>query len=294
MDFKVALVGFGEAGQSLATAAKWQDQATAFDKKTLGDRFVAGAKLADYAAAGIIDSLTSDEAVSSSLVILSLVTADQALSAAEEAARSIRDGAFYLDGNSVAPQTKAAAAQMIERAGAHYVDMAIMAPVVASGLSVPILVSGALALQAQAALRNLGFDRVDVAGNEVGRASSIKMIRSVIVKGIEALTAECVTAAERAGVLAEVLASLDASSAPATWAERADYNLDRMMVHGLRRAAEMEEVVKTLDALGTGAAMTRGTVERQRAIGSLGTGRPPTGLEAKLSALADAEKVEAA
>jgi len=103
-----------------------------------------------------------------------------------------------------------------------------------------------------------------------------------------------VLAADRAGVLTEVLASLDGSPAPTSWAERADYNLDRMMVHGLRRAAEMEEVVKTLDALGTGAAMTRGTVERQRAIGARGYGLPPTGLDAKLAALADASKVEAA
>ena len=51
--------------------------------------------------------------------------------------------------------------------------------------------------------------------------------------------------------------------------ERADYNLDRMLVHGTRRAAEMEEVVKTLEALGTGSIMSRGTVARQRAIGSL-------------------------
>ena len=76
----------------------------------------------------------------------------------------------------------------------------------------------------------------------------------------------------------EVIASLDASWPGADWARRFDYNLDRMMVHGLRRAAEMEEVVKTLDALGTGSAMTRGTVERQRAMGVAAACAPPEGL----------------
>ena len=48
------------------------------------------------------------------------------------------------------------------------------------------------------------------------------------------------------------------------WAAKADYNLERMRTHGLRRAAEMEEVAKTLTALGVQPLMTNGTVIRQR------------------------------
>jgi hypothetical protein len=114
-----------------------------------------------------------------------------------------------------------------------------------------------------------------------------------MVKGIEALTAECILAADRAGVLDEVIASLDASPPPADWMRRADYNLDRMLEHGLRRAAEMEEVVKTLEALGTGSAMTRGTVVRQRELGALGA-TSPEGLAAKLALLDPDRKAEAA
>src|SRR3546814_6732123 len=113
-------------------------------------------------------------------------------------------------------------------------------------------------------------------------ASSIKMIRSVMVKGFEALTAECVMAAASAGVLDEVLFSLDESESAQPWHSRADYNLGRMMVHGLRRAAEMEEVAKTLDGLGTGSVMTRGTIERQRAIGTLCLREPASGIAGKL------------
>jgi hypothetical protein len=91
-----------------------------------------------------------------------------------------------------------------------------------------------------------------------------------MVKGIEALTAQCFLAAERAGVVEEVRASLNASWPGIDWAEKADYNFDRMLVHGLRRAAEMEEVAKTLDGLGTGSEMARATTVVQRRIGSLG------------------------
>ncbi|HEX7741541.1 MAG TPA: DUF1932 domain-containing protein, partial [Sphingobium sp.] len=181
-------------------------------------------------------------------------------------------------------------AKAIEAAGGHYVDVAIMAPVDPAGLSAPLLLSGGRATEARDRLGALGFANARVVGDVVGRASSIKMIRSVMVKGIEALTAECVLAAEAAGVLDEVLGSLDASEKGRPWGERADYNLDRMLVHGLRRAAEMEEVVKTLEGLGAGAAMTRGTVERQRAIGALGVKVAPDGLVGKIGRIAGSSR----
>jgi hypothetical protein len=55
-----------------------------------------------------------------------------------------------------------------------------------------------------------------------------------------------------------------------------------MMVHGIRRAEEMDEAVRTLEDLGVEPALTRGTVRRQREIGSLRLGRPATGLAAKI------------
>jgi hypothetical protein len=168
--------------------------------------------------------------------------------------------------NSVAPATKRAPRRRWRPAGGRYVDVAIMAPVNPARLAVPLLLSGAEAAAAAKALAALGFSHVRVVGPQVGEASSIKMIRSVIVKGIEALTAEAMLAAHAAGVAGEVLRSLDGSERPAPWAERADYNLDRMLVHGRRRAEEMEEVVRTLEGLGVEPLMTRATVTRQREI----------------------------
>jgi hypothetical protein len=84
-------------------------------------------------------------------------------------------------------------------------------------------------------LRALGFGNLRIVGQEVGRASAIKMIRSVMVKGVEALTAEMMLGAEAAGVVEEVLASLDASERPRPWAEKAAYNIERMVTHGAPR-----------------------------------------------------------
>ncbi|KQM21541.1 DUF1932 domain-containing protein [Novosphingobium sp. Leaf2] len=292
----LGLIGFGEAGRTFAAAGGWRD-AQVFDRLTTDAR-ARDAKRAEYAEVGIAGCETLDEVVGQASAILSLVTADQALAVAASVAERINPGTAYCDMNSVAPDTKREAARLIEAAGGRYSDVAVMAPVNPARLSVPLLVSGAHADEARMRLEALGFVGVGIVGDEVGRASSIKMIRSVIVKGIEALSAECVLAAAAAGVSAEVLASLDASSKPATWTDRADYNLDRMMIHGLRRAAEMEEVVKTLDALGTGSAMTRATVERQRAIGALQLGHPASGLSGKVDQIraktADKDRTQAA
>lgn len=273
-------IGFGEAAAALSGAVP-----RGYDRK-IYDPATREAKLADFAAAGVAACPDTATAVIGADAVLSLVTADQQHAAVLAAAPHLKTGALFLDLNSVAPQAKREAADAIAAAGGRYVDVAVMAPVHPARHAVPMLVSGPHAEEGAVALRDLGMTKVRVVEGPVGTASSIKMIRSVVIKGIEALTAECALAADKAGVLDEVLASLDASPPPTNWATRADYNLERMMVHGARRAAEMEEVVRTLDALGTGSAMTRGTVKRQLAIGALGLAAPDT-LAAKLAILTE-------
>jgi 3-hydroxyisobutyrate dehydrogenase-like beta-hydroxyacid dehydrogenase len=243
---RIAVIGFGEAAQAFAQSG-WH----AFD---LADRHAA------CRASGVTAAASSDAAVAGARLVLSLVTADAALEAARAAARSIAPGALFLDMNSVAPMTKRAAAEPIETAGGRYVDVAIMAPVHPLRRAVPLLVSGPHARAAADALTAQGFGSVAVAGDAVGQASSIKLIRSVMVKGVEALTAEMMAAADAAGVSEAVLASLGDG-----WRTKADYNLERMATHGARRAAEMEEAARTLEALGIDPVMTRGTIVRQRA-----------------------------
>lgn len=279
MERQVAIIGFGEAGRAFAAGALPGIALSAYDLKQ-GDP----AMQAALAIAGVRAANSAADALTDAEAALSLVTADQALAAAQDYAGYLSPGALWLDMNSVAPETKRAAAAAIEAAGRRYVDVAVMAPVDPARRSVPLLVAGPHANDALALLSSMGFSDVHRVEGGIGDASAIKMIRSVIVKGIEALTAEALLAADAAGVRDEVLASLDASDRPKSWTLRADYNLDRMMVHGLRRAAEMEEVVKTLDTLGTGSAMSRGTVVRQKALGALGLA-PPDGLDAKLAAL---------
>jgi 3-hydroxyisobutyrate dehydrogenase-like beta-hydroxyacid dehydrogenase len=285
MKRNIACIGFGEAADAFVSDwAGRPEKLRAYDRKT-DDAATRDAKLCDYARHELDGRDTVDEALAGATAVLSLVTADQALAAAGAGAAHLPSGALWFDMNSVAPDTKRAAERAVAAAGGRYVDVAVMAPVHPQRAAVPLLVSGPHAVDGASELRAIGFSNVRVVEGPIGAASGIKMIRSVLVKGLEALTAECVLAAEAAGVRDEVIESLDASWPGAAWAARANYGLDRMLVHGLRRAAEMEEVVKTLDALGTGSVMSRGTVLRQRALGALGL-KPQEGLTAKLRAIA--------
>ena len=259
MDHRIALIGYGEAGSTFARAGRWNG--------TRGFDLLAERRAA-LAADGLTPCAGPMDAVAGAPLVLSLVTADQAVAAATNAAPGLAAGALWCDMNSVAPETKRAAARIVEDNGGRYVDVAVLAPVDPLRLAVPVLLSGAAANEAAQALAALGFTDIRVVGDEVGRASAIKLIRSVMVKGVEALTAEMMLAAEAAGVADEVLASLDASERPRPWTERAAYNLERMATHGLRRAAEMDEAALCLEALGVEPAMTRATVRRQREAAS--------------------------
>lgn len=262
-------IGFGEAAQAFASG--WAGAAgplVAHDIK-LDDPTKAPATHAACATLSVTPAPTP-AALADCDLILCLVTADQALAAAR-AAPPLAPGALWLDGNSCSPGTKAQAAAII---GAGYVDMAIMAPVHPARHRTPVLLSGPRAEEAATRLRALDM-AVTVVGERVGIASTIKMLRSVIVKGIEALTAESFLAARRAGVDGQVLASLMASDPGIDWPTRGAYNLERMLSHGPRRAAEMREVATTLRELGLPDDMARATADWQDRLGALAIGPGP-------------------
>lgn len=285
----VAIIGFGEAGSAIL--AGWRAlgpvDARAYDIKTdAADPAVRAAKRADYAAAGIDGSASTAEAVAGRPMVVSTVTADQALAAAQAVAPLLAPGAFFIDCNSVAPQTKQAAARAVEAAGGRYVDCAVMAPIHPALHRTPMLLAGPHAAAAEAVMAAMDM-QVRTVGDTVGDATAIKMIRSIMVKGLEALTLECVLAGRRAGVSDAVLASLDKTFPGFDWPGRAAYMLERVATHGRRRAAEMEEVALTVRGLGLDDGMAQATVRWQRRIGELGVDARPYEAE-PYTALADA------
>ncbi len=266
---RLAFVGFGEA--ATAFLAGWGDNrpahVAAYDFKTDAPDQRAD-MLARYGQHRVAGAGTIGEALEGAEAVFSVVTADRALEAAEAAA-SLPSGVLWLDCNSCAPDTKRRAAEVVEKAGGRYVDVAVMAPVHPKRHHAPLLIAGPHAEAAREVLLALDM-RPEIAGEAVGDASAIKMIRSVMIKGFEALTAECFLAARRAGVEERVLASLQSSDPYLDWRKRGAYNLERMIVHGARRAAEMREVAKTVGSLGLPNGMSAATAIWQDEIAGQG------------------------
>ena len=293
----IGFIGFGEAGAAFARGLS--DKAAlplrAFDLKTgLGEKS-RQQKLQDYARAQVQGMESASACAGGAQLLFSLVTADQAVKAAARAAEGIGRGCYYFDGNSCAPETKREAARMIEAAGGRYVDMAIMGPVHPAGHKTPVLLAGKWSDDALAILQGLGM-QARLAGGGVGAAAAIKLIRSVMFKGMEALVAECFLSAQKAGVTGEVLASLEKSYPGFGWESRAGYMLERMQKHGIRRAAEMREAALCVQQLGLDSAMSAASAQWQQRLGDLSLKPDSTDLQAQakmiLAAMDRLEKPE--
>ena len=265
---RLCFIGFGEAGQAFASGLRDAGVTTMSAWDILFPQ-AEGAKLrAAGEQIGVRLAASASDAIKGSDIVIAAVTASSSLDAAQQAQPHLNGDQFYLDINSVSPGRKQATARHL--AGhARYVDVAVMAPVHPARHQTPVLLAGPHARAIESVMQELGM-KPSVAGPEIGQAAAIKMVRSVMVKGMEALTAECFLAATRAGVEPQIIASLSKSFPGLDWPKVVAYNLERMANHGTRRAAEMEEVTDTLRELGIDPHMAGATVHRQRQMGALG------------------------
>jgi 3-hydroxyisobutyrate dehydrogenase-like beta-hydroxyacid dehydrogenase len=262
----LAFIGFGEAGQALAGGFRSEGVAPIAAWDILFPDAQGGLRLRAAAERlGVRMGRDAPDAVRGADIVFSAVTAASNLEAAGQAAPGLSGAQFYVELNSVSPNRKREAAKIVG-SRARFVGMAVMAPVHPLRHKTPVLVSGPAAADIVPLLARCGMDVQEV-GSDVGAAAAIKMVRSVMVKGLGALTQECFLAARRAGVEDRIIASLTQSFPMIDWAKFADYHLERMATHGLRRAAEMRDVCETLESLGVEPALTRGTVIREQRTG---------------------------
>lgn len=201
--------------------------------------------------------------------LFSAVTADQSLLAVEPLLRHLRQGQLIIDINSVSPDRKRETSVRVEASGATYLDMAVMAPVHPRKHQTPVLIAGDAAARLLPDLANLGFS-ASIAGERPGAATAIKMVRSLFVKGLEAITVETLLAAEASGCFDEILASISGSFPGLDWPRFAEYQFERTTTHGRRRAAEMREGAATLDALGLHGALADSIADVQERMGAAG------------------------
>lgn len=260
----IGFIGFGEAGSTIARGLRSAglERISAYDLKTHDATF--GPRIqerAREAQATLVESLQALAAASE--IIFSTVTSSSALDAAQQSAPFLTSRHTYADLNSVSPALKQDIERVVGATGASFVEVAVMAPVQPYGHKVPMLLGGAGAKAFAETMTRYGM-RMDVLeGAKVGSAAAVKMCRSIVVKGLEALLFECVMAATRFDADRLVFSSLNESFPGIDWKKLADYTSGRVVVHGERRAREMEEVAETLRAIGIDPIMAEATARRQ-------------------------------
>jgi 3-hydroxyisobutyrate dehydrogenase-like beta-hydroxyacid dehydrogenase len=260
---RIAIIGFGEAGGIFGLDFAERGLEVSITDILLRERECREAMLQKAQRANVSAHDSLQAAVRDADLVISAITSSASTDAAGEAAEFLSAGQIYLDINSVSPEKKREIARVIETSNARFVEAAVMAPVPPQRLKVPMLLGGAWAAEAAEMLSSIGMSAKAVS-DRIGVASAIKMCRSVLMKGLEALTVECLFAARRYGAEEEVLASLAASYPEMGWTnELPNYLVSRVAQHGRRRAAEMREVAETLNDVQLEPCMALATAERQ-------------------------------
>ncbi len=265
--WNIGLVGYGEVGRILGEDLRKQDiRVAAYDLKLDTDQAPA---LRDHASThGVALAATHADLAAKSDFIVSAVTASQAVAVAQACAPAVKPGAWFLDFNSASPGAKRRAAALIDGKGGRYVEGAVMTSIPPYRIKVPLLLGGRDAAELVPLLAELGFN-ARVASTELGIASAVKMCRSVIIKGLEAMVIESFTTARAYGVEDAVLASLAETFSGIDWEKQGAYFFQRVIEHGRRRAEEVREVAGTVREIGLAPWSAQGTAERQAWVADL-------------------------
>lgn len=279
---RIALIGYGEVGQTLAAdlAATGIRDMTAWDSLFPVSSSAPSRAARDAAHVRVAASMANG--LVGSTCIISAVTAANCIPAAQEAAASIPSGAYYFDLNSVAPGTKRAAAAAIEASGGRYIEAAVMSPIGPKRIASPMLIGGSHADSFAPIAHTMGFTGVRVFDTRLGRASAAKMCRSVMIKGLEALLTEGLLAARYHGVEAAVLESFQDLLPAADWERIANYMIGRSQQHGRRRAEEMREAALAVGEAGIEPLMSLACAGRQDWAAAHRPAREPAALSERL------------
>lgn len=276
---RVGLLGFGEAGRALAPVLAGRADLVVYDVAFATDPARAAAA-ADLGAA----PATVPAELSACDAVLSLVTPATALDAAVAFAPSAAVGVLYVDLNSTAPADKRAVAAAMP--AARVVDGVLTGGGIRlDGAAIPISLAGPDAAEAAALLTGLGL-AASVVGSDVGAAAALKMLRGVVIKGLEALCVEALLAAAELDLveplLDDVAASLDR---PAR--EFLSMLVTTHVAHAGRRRVEAEKVRDTVAASGVAPVMASATAEvLGRTADALGGSvRVPAGVTEALAVL---------
>ncbi len=285
---RLGFIGYGEIGSTLGAGlrAAGLEAVASYDPGVFGgpfERLIRGR--AEQAGVALMDS---PAALAARCDILVGVTPGSAsVASAMDLAPHLTPQHLFIDIASATPKVKQAVAAVLADSGAVVADGSIVGTP-KDGLALPILASGPAAEAVRDALVPWGM-RIDPVGPDLGTASAIKILRSVLIKGIEALLDEMLLGARRYGLDDAVLASASRTLAR-PFPELAAGLLTTGVIHAKRRAEEAGMAAEALADVGIEPMMTRATEARLQWVEALALkehfgGRVPESWQEALAAI---------
>lgn len=256
-DNYVGVVGFGEVGSTFSNAmADRGAQVLVYDE--LFEQEGGESALSTRIQHEGVEFTTLPDVLSRSQMILSVVTTQVAEALAKQIAVQLQPKQVYVDLNSTSPAVKKRIGQIIEAAGADFVEGAILGAVGAIGARVRILMAGKNGEQVARFLKKFGLNTTFYS-TEIGNASMFKMLRSIFSKGLEALMLELMITGRRAGIEVDLWKDVTDFMAENPFDRVVENWIRTHAVAYERRYHEMVQVVETIREIGVEPIMASAT-----------------------------------
>lgn len=291
MSLNITFLGFGEAAFAIASGLLRESKninITAYDVNL--SHPIHGKIMRERAeSCGVVLQQELPQAISGSDYIFSMVVSAAAEAVAQNASPFLSAEHVYVDFNSTSPDIKQKVARIVTSRGAKFVESAIMAAVPPLGHKVPMLICGEAGKDFCDKMSRFSMQAKFVS-EEIGKASAIKMCRSIIVKGLEALLLESLVSSNEYGITEDVFDSLQESFPYADFRKLANHLIPRTAIHAQRRSYEMKEAAAMVEEVGLEPFMCNAASERLTWLSGFGLkdqfkGVAPKGYSSVLEAM---------
>ena len=267
---RLGLIGYGEVGNGIGLGLREQglEQVVAYDIAAFEGPF---SELIQTRArkAGVRLVQSPAEVAAAADYIIAVVPGSECVLAAEAHAPHLDAHHLYLDIASATPRVKQRVGETLHSRGAQVGDGGIMGSPLQDGHRILIKASGPSAQAFHTAFAPWGM-RIDVVGSTLGAGSGIKIVRSIVMKGMEALFLECALTSARYGIQDEVFASISEFMDGRPFLETVKFLLRTDAIHAERRAEEASMSADAAEEVGIDPVMTRSTTRTLQRVADMG------------------------
>ena len=259
---KIGFIGFGEVGFEMSKGYKSERETEIFAYDVMLEHETFGGLIKDRAkTSDVVLKATLQELLPKVDVIIAAVPGDKALETAKTAKTFLPEGSLYVDVSASSPNVKRQIGEELRAKNVDFVDGAMLGPLPVYQHKVPTLISGSGCDRFLNAMSSYNMD-LEKVSDIPGDATSIKLIRSIFMKGLPALFVEVLEAASTMRVDHLVLKSLASTMNACSFEDTFNRLVTGSAVHAARRAHEMENVIEMLEGLHIKPTMSQATYDR--------------------------------